>query len=71
MRYHYYFVHAPAGAGPLAPDRGIDIPAEADDILKERRARNALRQELQTAVEREDFERAAELRDEIDRRENA
>ena len=71
MRYQYYFVHAPAGAGPLAPDRGMGIPTEADATLKQRRALNALRQEMQAAVEGEDFERAAELRDEIDRLEQS
>jgi len=45
------------------------VPPEAADALKQRRARNALRQELQRAVETENFERAAELRDEIHRME--
>jgi len=49
----------------------MGIPTEADATLKQRRALNALRQEMQAAVEGEDFERAAELRDEIDRLEQS
>jgi len=43
----------------------VRIPAEADDTFKQRRLHNALRQELQTAIEQENFERAAEIRDEM------
>jgi len=43
------------------------IPEVADEALQARRAMNALRQEMQTAIEQENFERAAEIRDEINR----
>jgi len=43
------------------------IPLEADVALKERRHLNALRAELGAVIEAENFERAAELRDEIHR----
>jgi len=43
------------------------IPVEADDALKQRRTYNALRQNMQTAIEAEQFERAAEIRDELHR----
>ncbi|MCL2569547.1 MAG: UvrB/UvrC motif-containing protein [Oscillospiraceae bacterium] len=43
------------------------IPEAADETLQQRRMLNALRQEMQTAVEQENFERAAEIRDEINR----
>jgi len=43
------------------------IPLEADMSLKERRQLNALRAELRSVIEAENFERAAELRDEIHR----
>jgi len=51
-------------AGPAA-DAHPSVPLEADEALKQRRAHNALRQEMQTAIEAENFERAAEIRDEL------
>ena len=54
--------------GILEPQEG-NIPSDADDALKQRRALNQLRQELQAAMDTENFERAAELRDEIHRME--
>ena len=48
------------------PQRAL-VPTEADESLKQRRALNVLRQEMERAVEAEDFERAAQLRDEISR----
>jgi len=48
----------------LRPQKPL-VPLEADDTLRQRRALNALRQEMQTAIEAEKFERAAELRDEL------
>ena len=68
-----FFAPAHRGLGP-APQRistgnptpqEENIPPEADDALKQRRALNALRQEMQTAIEAERFERAAEIRDEL------
>jgi len=47
------------------------IPLEADAALKQRRMLGALRAELSSEVEAENFERAAELRDEIHRLEQA
>jgi len=47
------------------------IPLEADVSLKQRRQLNALRAELGAVIEAENFERAAELRDEIHRLEEA
>jgi len=43
------------------------VPSEAEESLRQRRILNALRQEMERAVEAEHFERAAELRDEISR----
>ena len=57
-------------AAPLEPKEGV-IPAKADEALRHRRELNQLRGEMETAVKVEHFERAAELRDEIHRRENA
>jgi len=47
------------------------IPLEADATLKQRRVLGALRAELSSEIEMENFERAAELRDEIHRLEQA
>ena len=43
------------------------IPLEADVSLKQRRQLNALKAELAAVIEAQNFERAAELRDEIHR----
>lgn len=66
MHYQYYIVYEDSPEEARAP-----VPFEADDTLKQRRELNALRQEMQTAIDTENFERAAELRDEIYRRECA
>ena len=59
-------------APPVVPEPGeAKIPLIADADLKARRALNQLRAELESAVEAENFERAAELRDEIYRLEQA
>lgn len=66
-------VAAPDAANaPQAPsaDRGPEIPVDAGEEVKKRRRINALRQEKNNAVQAEDFERAAALRDEIYRLEN-
>ena len=47
------------------------IPLEADVSLKQRRQLNALKAELGSVIEAQNFERAAELRDEIHRLEQA
>ncbi|MCL2563426.1 MAG: UvrB/UvrC motif-containing protein [Oscillospiraceae bacterium] len=61
----------PCNTPPLVGDTCPSVPAfEADDTLKQRRTINALRQEMQTAIEAEQFERAAEIRDEIHRLES-
>ncbi|MCL2827876.1 MAG: UvrB/UvrC motif-containing protein [Oscillospiraceae bacterium] len=52
---------------PALEPKELEIPAEADDALKHRRQVNQLRQEMETAITAENFERAAELRDEIQR----
>ena len=65
MNNQYYFVWAAP-----TPER-VRVPLEADDTLKQRRELNVLRQQMQAAIEAEEFERAAELRDEIDRKESA
>lgn len=54
-------------AAPNAPAsaRGKDIPVDAGDKFKKRREINTLRSEMRTAVKDENFERAAELRDQI------
>jgi len=62
-------VCVPYKSAPPVGDAALGVPLIADDSLKRRRALNALRQEMQTAIEREHFERAAELRDEIHRME--
>ena len=54
-------------APPELEPKELAIPAEADDALKHRRQINQLRQEMETAIAEENFERAAELRDEIQR----
>jgi len=51
-------------AAAPGPEEAL-VPTEADDQLKQRRHLNSLRQEMQRAVEEENFERAAQLRDEI------
>ena len=57
-----YFPSAPQ----VVPEPGeTKIPLEADDALKARRQLNQLRAELKSAVEAQDFESAAALRDEI------
>jgi len=63
---------APVSRIPVEPGaaEGAVVPQEAEEALKQRRALNCLRQEMQTAIELEQFERAAELRDEIARLEN-
>lgn len=56
----------------IVPEPGeAKIPLEADASLKQRRKLNALRAELSSVIEAENFERAAELRDEIHRLEQA
>ena len=53
-------------ASHVVPEPGeAKIPLEADVSLKERRHLNALRAELGSVIAAENFERAAELRDEI------
>ena len=42
-----------------------NIPAEADESLRRRRELNQIRGEMEAAVKADNFERAAELRDEI------
>jgi len=63
---------APGLIQPSAPTSELEpkeltIPAEAEDWLKHRRQVNQLRREMETAIAQENFERAAELRDEIQR----
>jgi len=58
-------VYAPRRQEPKL--REATIPYEVDDVLKQRRQLNVLRQEMQAAIETENFERATELRDEIGR----
>ena len=61
------FAPTPAPQAPaMEPGEG-SIPAEADDALRQRRQLNQMRQEMQSAVEADQFERATELRDEIHR----
>jgi len=55
-------------APSVAPEpKEASVPRDADDALKQRRAKNQLQAELQTAIAAENFEWAAELRDEIHR----
>jgi len=59
-------------ASPVVPEPSeAKIPLEADVSLKRRRQLNAHKAELGTAIEAQNFERAAELRDEIHRLEQA
>jgi len=58
-------VYVPYRTAEPVGDAHPGVPLEADVTLKQRRERNCLHQELQKAVETENFERAAELRDEI------
>ena len=56
---------------PVAPEpREASVPREVEDVFKQRRVRNQLQAELGAAVAAEDYERAAELRDEIYRLEH-
>lgn len=66
------WITAPGAAGiPAAPvESDPEIPVDAGEDIKKRRKINALRQEQETAVKTENFERAAEIRDEIYRLEN-
>lgn len=70
----------PASRQPSSPEADLpvmpepqegSIPQEADGVLKQRRARNQLQAELETAIVAEDYEKAAGLRDEIYRLERA
>ena len=58
---------APVQAQPSAPPEPGEahIPTEVDPVLKRRREINQLRGEMEGAIKAENFERAAELRDEI------
>ena len=48
------------------PEPGeANIPTEADEALKRRREMNQLRGEMEAAIKADNFERAAELRDEM------
>jgi len=59
-------------APPVVPEPSeAKIPLEADETLKQRRHVNACRAEMQSAIEAENFERAAELRDELHRLEQS
>jgi len=59
-------------ASPVVPEPSeAKIPLEADVSLKRRRQLNAHKAELGAAIEAQNFERAAELRDEIHRLEQA
>ena len=60
-------VGGPIQVNPSAPPEPGEskVPIQADDTLKRRRALNQLRGEMETAIKNENFERAAELRDEI------
>jgi hypothetical protein len=51
------------GHGPFGPAPAVPVDFGSDDIAP-------LRRELRDAIRREDYERAAELRDEIQRRES-
>lgn len=46
-------------------DSELHIPADAGDDVKHRRRVEALRQQMEEAVKREDFEKAAQLRDSL------
>lgn len=52
----------PAAARPIGKD---PFPEDAGSLMKQRRQLNELRQRLQDAVDREDYESAAGIRDEI------
>lgn len=52
-------------------DRGPEIPVDAGEDVKKRRKINALHKEKENAIKTENFERAAELRDELYRLENS
>jgi len=57
---------------PTVPEPAeTKIPLEADEVLKQRRHLNACRAEMQSAIETENYERAAELRDELYRLEQS
>lgn len=53
---------APAPAGAAAP---AGVTPEVDEEMKKRRELNILREQMRTAAEAEDFEKAAEIRDQI------
>jgi len=65
----YFEPVSPKYSEPSAPEKsavpaqGVDI--EAGDDIKKRRELNMLREQMKKAAEEENFEKAAELRDEI------
>ena len=69
MRNQYYFVTYHYPAHFAAPQ--TDMPEKADERFRVKRELNCLRQQLEEAVEAEDYERAAHLRDEIHRLERS
>jgi protein arginine kinase activator len=58
-----------AEAMPAAAAQGTAAP-QIDETLKKRREVNILREQMRAAAEREDFEKAAEIRDQIRQLEN-
>lgn len=58
------------GAGQVLEDSETKIPTDAGAEVKSRREAEALRQQLDAAVQAEDFERAIELRDQLRKLEN-
>ncbi|MDR3277575.1 MAG: UvrB/UvrC motif-containing protein [Oscillospiraceae bacterium] len=63
---------SPALTPPWAePAQSPAAPARVDDALNRRRELNILREQMRLAADRDEFERAAELRDEIKKLEAA
>ena len=67
-----FFIGAPQQQQRQAPPQSeaeTKVPADAGEDVKARREREALKQQLQEAVEKEDYETAITLRDQLRRME--
>ena len=66
-----FFIGAPQQQTQAKPQSEAEtkVPADAGEEVKTRREREALKQQLQEAVEKEDFETAITLRDRLKRME--
>ena len=60
----------PVSTNEPETDGGKDVKSVVDEAMKKRRELNVLREKMRQAVESEDFEQAAELRDAVKALEN-